>query len=168
VARQFPQCCSWPSNNTRPFECHATPRENSGRLSTLCLLLGWLCQRDGERAGRWFLISILSSVCSTVSYRCIITEAPSTINTRTQSASAITHSLNLVHVLMHRRFSAGQLALWAVESVLRSTGSPEKRTRRVCGLRVFRLWDFLVRLGARVCVRCGCSWSWLLPIPRLQ
>jgi hypothetical protein len=36
--------------HTRPFECQAMPREN-GRLSTLCLLLGWLCQRDGELGG---------------------------------------------------------------------------------------------------------------------
>ena len=33
-------------------------QRNPGRLSTQCLLLGWLCQRDGERAGRLFRICI--------------------------------------------------------------------------------------------------------------
>ena len=33
-------------------------QRNPGHLSTQCLLLGWLCQRDGERAGRLFRICI--------------------------------------------------------------------------------------------------------------
>jgi hypothetical protein len=32
--------------------CHA--QRNPGSLSTLCLLLSWLCQRDGEWTGRLF------------------------------------------------------------------------------------------------------------------
>jgi hypothetical protein len=52
MARCFPQCCSWLFYYIRGRLSVTPCLEKSGRLSTLCLLLGWLCQRDEEWAGR--------------------------------------------------------------------------------------------------------------------
>lgn len=59
----FPQCCSWLSYyNTRPFECHAMPRENQDVLVPYVYFSVGTCQRDGELGGSVVPHIYLSSI----------------------------------------------------------------------------------------------------------